>query len=609
MSALPSEVAAFVHRVARKTRLRRAERADVERELGSHFEEALAAGRTPGDAIAAFGDPKDAARALRSAAIAKRSPLDRAFGQAMRYTGYLTGAFVLAYVAFAAHLWLQSPVISVDSLARFRERLAVPQTPDEDAWPLYRKALVGLGQSEGDPEANSDGFKAVSEAPRPGDPQWDAAVRWVDAHRDAIADLRAASQRPVFGFPAGRELDAADEHLLGTGTAEAMRALVAQREDPRMSPMFGVLLPQLGKLRAAARVLHFDAMLAAEAGDGERAVADLAAMMAISVHVQDGRILIGDLVGIAIRSMARTRAIELLEWKPNLLDAAQLERLQRAMASVPSAYERLDMGAERLMWIDLEQRLFTDDGQGNGWFRLDRSSLLPLVSMLESTSGGMPWTRGSGPGGSMAFTDILPVISSPAAALMIADRRETRDMFEEWAKRFEEASALPMREEARIAAIGDELTRTVHAQPIRFLLPRLLMPALSTACFSYAQDRAWATAATTACAAARFHRDKGAWPTCAEDLVPRYMASVPEDPWTGSPVRMAGNEADFRIWSVGRDGVDDRGDLTRHVPEFVGQRELASTTNPNVQIPPGAGPTVDWVWFAPRGNLERWKER
>jgi hypothetical protein len=105
---------------------------------------------------------------------------------------YLTGAFVLVYVAFSAYLWLQSPVISVDSLARFRERLAVPQTPDEDAWPLYRKALVGLGQSAGDPEANSDGFKAVSEAPRPGDPQWDAAVRWVDAHRDAIADLRAA---------------------------------------------------------------------------------------------------------------------------------------------------------------------------------------------------------------------------------------------------------------------------------------------------------------------------------------------------------------------------------------------------------------------------------
>ena len=606
MSALPPEVAAFVHRVARKTRLRRAERADVERELGSHFEEALAAGRTPADAIVAFGDPKDAARALRSAAIAKRSPLDRAFGQTLRFAGWVTGACVLAYVAFSAYLWLQSPVISVDSLARFRERLAVPRTPDEDAWPLYRKALVGLGQSVGDPETNSDGFKAISEVPRPGDPQWDAAVRWVDAHRDAIAELRAASRRPVFGFPAGRELDAADEHLLGKDAAEGMRTLVAQRNDPRMFPMIGVLLPQLGKLRAAARVLCFDAMLAAEAGDGERAVADLAAMMAISVHVQDGRILIGDLVGIAIRSMARTRAIELLEWKPDLLDALQLERLQRAMASVPPAYERLDMGAERLMWIDLEQRLFTDDGQGNGWFRLDRSTLLPLVSMLESTSGGM---TGSGPGGSMAFTDILPVISSPAAALMIEDRRETHDRFEESAKRFEEASALPMRERARIDALDAEFERTVRAQPIRFLLPRLLMPALSKACHAYAQDRAWATAATTACAAARFHRDTGAWPARAEDLVPKYMASVPEDPWTGKPVLMSTDGDGFRIWSVGRDGVDDRGDLTRHIPEFVGQPELASTTNPNVQIPPGSGPTVDWVWFAPRGNLERWKER
>jgi len=87
------------------------------------------------------------------------------------------------------------------------------------------------------------------------------------------------------------------------------------------------------------------------------------------------------------------------------------------------------------------------------------------------------------------------------------------------------------------------------------------------------------------------------------------MPRVPEDPWSGKPVLMSTDGDGFRIWSVGRDGVDDRGDLTRHVPEFVGQRELASTTNPNVQIPPGAGPTVDWVWFAPRGNVERWKER
>jgi hypothetical protein len=41
------------------------------------------------------------------------------------------------------------------------------------------------------------------------------------------------------------------------------------------------------------------------------------------------------------------------------------------------------------MWIDLEQRLYTDDSRGNGWFRLDRGALLPLIGTVESSSRGM----------------------------------------------------------------------------------------------------------------------------------------------------------------------------------------------------------------------------
>ncbi|MFM9143944.1 MAG: HAAS signaling domain-containing protein, partial [Phycisphaerales bacterium] len=78
---LDPQLVALVRSVARRTRLRRAERADVERELASHFREALAARRSPEEAITTFGDPKTAARDLRAAAIAKRSPLDRAFGR------------------------------------------------------------------------------------------------------------------------------------------------------------------------------------------------------------------------------------------------------------------------------------------------------------------------------------------------------------------------------------------------------------------------------------------------------------------------------------------------------------------------------------------------
>ena len=85
-AALPNELRTLVDSITRRTRLRRRERADVSRELTSHFDEALAAGKSVRQAADSFGDPKEAARRLRDGAIAKRSPLDRALGQTLTWT-------------------------------------------------------------------------------------------------------------------------------------------------------------------------------------------------------------------------------------------------------------------------------------------------------------------------------------------------------------------------------------------------------------------------------------------------------------------------------------------------------------------------------------------
>jgi hypothetical protein len=207
--------------------------------------------------------------------------------------------------------------------------------------------------------------------------------------------------------------------------------------------------------------------------------------------------------------------------------------------------------------------------------------------------------------------NVLPVISSPAAAFPIADRRETRETFESWAKRFEDASAWPIRDHARVGALDAEFDRTVRADSIRLILPRLLMPALGKATISFAEDRARATAATTACAAVRFHRDTGAWPTQPQDLVPTYLPTIPEDPWSGTPVRMGGTGDGFRIWSVGEDGTDDGGDPMasdgrahdRMAPSVLCFRRDDRVGNATEA---GSAGHVDWVWFAPRGPANRW---
>ena len=602
---LPAEVSDLCARVARKTRLRRREREDVRRELASHFHEALAAGRRPAEAVEAFGDPAVAARSLRAAAIAKRSPLDRALGQAFRVAGWVSAGALALYATFAAYLWSRSPVISIDSLAQYRARLASPARPEDNAWPLYQQAFLELGFAAGDPEQQSEGFKATTDGSvRPGDPQWPSAVAWLDAHRAALDHLRDAARRPVFGFPAAREFDADDERLFGKASADTMRTLIADRNEPSCFPMFGLLLPQLATARQAPRILCADAFHAAIEGDGDRMVADIEATMAVSVHVQDGRTLIGDLVGIAIRSVARATALELLERMPDLLDAMQLDRLQRALTGVPPALERLDMGAERLMWVDIEQRLFTDDGSGNGWFRLDQRTF-DLVGNLQSVS---PATGANN--AKFSIADAIPLLGSPAAAIAVADRRETRKFFDHWANRFEEVSTLPIRDHGKVSLMDQEFEVAVVARPIKFLLPRLLMPAIAQVCLAYAQDRAWSTACGTACAALRFRRDTGAWPQRAEALVPKYLGAVPEDPWTGAPVRMGGEGPGFRIWSVGQDLADDGGDPGVDERSVDGRSESticfrrhAESTGQDAATPATGS---DWVWFAPRGNGARW---
>ena len=613
---LPASVTALIDDVVRRTRLRRRERSEVRRELVSHFAEAIDAGTPAAEAIVAFGNPQQAARQLRDAAIAKRMPIDRALVRTAQAAAGLALALVVVYAIAAAKLHLTKPVIAVDPLERTRDMLPVPAKPEDAAWPRYREAMTALGLAFGDPEADSPGAQAVGASPLPGSAEWDAATAWLDARQQALSALREASREKVFGYPLARELGLEDERFLGTSAAEAMRTLIARKDDPTTFPMLSILLPQLGKARAAARMLAVDAMHAAETGDGERFVTDIEAAIRLSCHVQEGRILIGDLVAIAIRNFVVSRAIATLEWKPDLLDAAQLLRLQRAFESLPRDLRRMDYKTERIMWADILQRCYTDDGEGSGTFRLDRAALVPLVESSQSVSAVSGKVI---PPGSRRSEDLVlaaTLLSGPIAAMTVADRRETREFIDSWMRRAEEVSTLPLRDRARIEALDAEFRAEVDSKPVRLLLPRLLLPALVRAAAAFAVDDANLVAAATACAALRYRLDHaGSWPARGEDLAPTYLAAVPEDPWTGSPVHLSSGPRGPRIWSAGEDGRDDGGDPDAS-DGLEGSYGSAASTIPvrndnRAGNPAWDGPIarIDWVWFAPRGNFDRWKPR
>jgi hypothetical protein len=72
-------------------------------------------------------------------------------------------------------------------------------------------------------------------------------------------------------------------------------------------------------------------------------------------------------------------------------------------------------------------------------------------------------------------------------------------------------------------------------------------------------SRALLRCTALALAAERYRQACGQWPAALDDLVPNYVAGVPNDPFDGRPLKLAKHAQGIAIYSVGVDGVDNGG--------------------------------------------------
>ncbi|MFO0810824.1 MAG: hypothetical protein U0746_19515 [Gemmataceae bacterium] len=71
--------------------------------------------------------------------------------------------------------------------------------------------------------------------------------------------------------------------------------------------------------------------------------------------------------------------------------------------------------------------------------------------------------------------------------------------------------------------------------------------------------RALVRCAVAALAVEQFRRDAGRWPAALDELVPRYLAAVPADPFDLAPLRLVRRPDGIVIYSIGPNGKDDGG--------------------------------------------------
>src|SRR5207248_2978027 len=145
------------------------------------------------------------------------------------------------------------PVISRNLTAELNA--AMPRAADGSrAEPVYFEALAAL-------PVMPDDLQRVWPEVAPGTPEWAGARAYLREAGTTVEATRLASAMPVLGLVLS---DAPEPRWGATPDARA----APPRAGSQNPNAIAILLPHLGSMRALTRLVSFDAMEAAEAGDG-----------------------------------------------------------------------------------------------------------------------------------------------------------------------------------------------------------------------------------------------------------------------------------------------------------------------------------------------------
>lgn len=545
-SGLPQPARALVGRVVAMTRLWRSERADVAEELIAHFTDALAAGKSVEEVVASFGDERPAAALIRRAKIRNRS----IWWKARRAVGWLLLAFIVLYVGAGIYFLLGQPSPSIDYVALINK--AASATPKENrAWPIYRDALRRMKAPA------TDIPKAVFVDPD--DSNWPEAVAWLTNHAEAIEQLRQAAAMPALGYVAGHYGDAAGWPLSSALPAAELAAHQAKRRqreasNPLKDAVAGVILPHLNELRAAANIVAADCRLARLQQDAARTQRNIVALLDMADQLaRSHALLVTYLVASGIDALALMQIEQTLIETPNLLDDAALARLAHRIGDRRMAADLLHFQDERIMFYDLIQRMYTDDGHGDGRLTPQGIEIAQQLAAMYSSTGDRSADEGR----------LSPrvIAGGPLALTRSASRRELLDAYDELMDLASASLRLPLRL-VDMDAIDHRLAELAASWSgsTRFADTNLLFPSLSSIWAQAERSLGRREGLVTAIALELYRRKTGGYPATLDELSPAYLPTVPADRITGEPIRYRFDpDGTPLLYSLGVDRDDDGG--------------------------------------------------
>jgi hypothetical protein len=575
---LPPELTSLVYRTAHSARVRHREQHEMAEELSSWLQQGLAAGESADVLAKRFGNPAELSPLLRWAAVQRRSRLRRVMRRVWQVAVVAVVGALLSCAFLVGRYELGRPKLARDYLSEIN-RLAKEVPIERRAWPLYRQALMELEDfPDDDAELNEQAY--VND--------WPQIERYLKRNRPAFELARRAANKPRMGFWYGNP---EDEPWLRKHYGEA------PARDPQQQPLFALNTPHLDELARFRRLLLADSRRAVHAGEADVFLSNVQTLLGMAGHLRDGApTMLTELRAFACFGTSLQLTGMMLADHPALLTDEQLVDLAHRIATFSGGGTlRARLDGEQLLFEDLLQRIYTDDGNGDGhltregyrmWARLDEDEPLNLSQPI----AGNEYVEASHGAFVSLFTASRKDVSYLAERLTLRFQAERAGPLWEW-----DASSA---EEHVLAHLNSPYDKQRY-WPVLYVFPGFRHIALRGEVLTQQRD-----ATLTAIGLQLYHRRHDAWPGRLSELTPFPLPRVPQDRFSGKPLCYRLVDGLPLLYSTGMDRDDDGGR-----PHRMGN-SLAERWEPwtKVSQPPRLandgfgnlvrlGPKFDWDWI------------
>ncbi|MDX2081734.1 MAG: hypothetical protein SFU53_13200 [Terrimicrobiaceae bacterium] len=294
-------------------------------------------------------------------------------------------------------------------------------------------------------------------------------------------------------------------------------------------------LPHVSDLLSIGQMLSLRARANLASGRPEAALADTLLIFRLARSVESEPLLISLLVRISLDGIA----MAVVENALPAWDASQTRQLEEAL---PRGDQHLAMAlrGERGFANAVVSTVRNQGGTGFADF-------VQMASFTDQPRQHSPWLK--------------LALAAYGYAFLPGEMAFLYQLYQEWIDEVSAGGGIPKPGEISTA---DALKEAAGSQPfgrVRYLLPRLILPALEGAFPRVAHWQNRVVQARTACAIQQFALARRRLPTALDELVPDFLESVPTDPMDGNPLRYRADGGTYRLWSIGWNEVDENGEV------------------------------------------------